>query len=444
MSYQESFSKREMYLFDETVAHGFGLEMFELAKRLWPHNRSLTGPGNRETLEVLGSQIPELKIHEVPTGTAVFDWTIPDEWRIREGWIMDPNGRKICDFKENNLHVMGYSSPVDVELELEDLLPHIHSLPDQPNAIPYVTSYYSRKWGFCASHDLKRSLRPGRYRVFIDSEHLNGSMSYGEVILPGRERTEVLLSTYICHPSMANNELSGIVLAQQLARWLADIPERKHTYRIVFVPETIGAIAFISANLERLKASVIAGYVLTCVGDDRAYSFLPSRSGVSLADAVGMAALDSIGDDYVRYSWQDRESDERQYCAPGVDLPVASVMRSKYGAYPEYHTSLDKLGDVVTPGGLSGSFLVYMRIIQMLELDHKPLVTTLAEPQLGKRGLYPEIGIKGNYQSVRIINELIGNSDGETTLIEMAKSVGVRFPEIRSAYNRLAAEKLLT
>ncbi|MDA9786679.1 DUF4910 domain-containing protein [Pontimonas sp.] len=443
MGYEGHFSANESYLFDESICDGFGQEMFEIAQRLWPLNRSLTGDGNRATLQILESVVNGFKMFEMESGSKVFDWSVPEEWGIRQAWILTPDGQKICDFAENNLHVVGYSAAIDTELELEDLLPHIHSLPDQPTAIPYVTSYYKRTWGFCASEDLKKSLGPGKYRVFIDSEHFNGTMSYGEVLIPGREETEVLLSTYICHPSMANNELSGIVLAQQLARWIQGIPDRRHTYRIVFVPETVGAIAYISRNLHQLKASVVAGYVLTCVGDERAFSFLPSRKGDSLADTIGVAALGSLASDFLHYSWQDRESDERQYGAPGVDLPVASVMRSKYGTYPEYHTSLDKLGSVVTSNGLAGSFLAYMRIIQMLELDSKPRVTTLCEPQLGKRGLYPDIGIKGNYEDLIVINELIGNSDGQTTLIEMMNSLGVSFREIRSGFNLLAAEGLL-
>lgn len=417
--------------------------MFDWAKSLWPLNRSLTGEGNRETLDFIKNRVAELKTKEIPTGNQVFDWTVPPEWRINEAWIETPDGQRICNFKDNNLNVVGYSISVDTELDLEQLLPHIHSLPSQPEAIPYVTSYYEKNWGFCAPHELKESLRPGKYRAYIDAEHFVGGLSLGEIVLKGSDSTEILLSTYICHPSMANNELSGIVLALKLAQWIREIPNRKHTYRIIFAPETIGAISYISDNLVALKEKTIAGYVLTCVGDDRDYSFLPSRNGHSFADVAGIAALKSIDPNFKRYRWQDRESDERQYCAPGVDLPVASIMRSKYGTYPEYHTSQDMLGTVVTPEGLAGGFLAYMRVIQILELDCKPTVTTLCEPQLGKRGLYPNLGIKGTYEQVRIINELIGSSDGETSLLTMSENLGVSFREMYIKFLELARVNIL-
>ena len=407
-------------IFDESRVPEFGASMFELAEELWPLNRSLTGAGNRETLAILKREFPDLVIHEVPSGTEAFDWTVPDEWAIRAGWIKTPSGEILCDFMENNLHVVGYSEPVNTTLSLAELQEHLYSLPEQPDAIPYVTSYYNRHWGFCLSEDRRAQLQDGDYEVFIDSDLFPGSLSFGEIIIPGDEPSEVLLSTYICHPSMANNELSGVVLAIELAKWLAALPSRKHTYRILFVPETIGPIVYLSKHLEHLKKHVIAGYVLTCVGDDRSYSYIPSRNGETLADNVALHVLKHLDPKFNHYTWAERQSDERQYCAPHVDLPVASIMRTKYASYPEYHTSLDTLGTVVTPDGLGGGMLAYMRVIQILELDCYPVVTTICEPQLGKRDLYPRVSIRGTYENTLLLRNILSWSDGVTLVSRMA------------------------
>jgi aminopeptidase-like protein len=417
-------------IFDESRVPEFGASMFELAEELWPLNRSLTGAGNRETLAILKREFPDLLIHEVPSGTEAFDWTVPDEWTIRAGWIKAPSGEVLCDFVENNLHVVGYSEPVHTTISLAELQEHLYSLPEQPDAIPYVTSYYNRHWGFCLSEERRAQLEDGDYEVFIDSDLLPGSLSYGEIIIQGDEASEVLLSTYICHPSMANNELSGVVVALQLAKWLSALPSRKHTYRILFVPETIGPIVYLSKHLEHLKKHVIAGYVLTCVGDDRSYSYIPSRNGETLADKVALHVLKHLDPNFNRYTWAERQSDERQYCAPHVDLPVASMMRTKYGSYPEYHTSLDTLGAVVTPEGLAGAMLAYIRAIQILELDFYPVVTTICEPQLGKRDLYPTISKKGNYERTWRVRELLSLADGSASVRALADLCRTTFPTL--------------
>jgi len=397
-------------------------EMYALAKRLWPINRSLTGDGVRQTLKILQCQLPELTMHEVPTHTKVFDWTVPREWRVRDAWIKTPRGERICEFQKNNLHLMGYSVPVRATLDWATLNEHLYSLPDQPTAIPYVTSYYQERWGFCLSHEQRNGLdRKGKYEVYIDAELFDGHLTYGDLIIPGRSSQEVLLSTYVCHPSMANNELSGPIVATFLARWLAATPNRRYTYRFVFIPETIGSIVYLSRHLDSLKSSVIAGFNISCVGDDRSYSYLPSRSGNTLSDRVALHVLKWIDPNFRRFSWLDRGSDERQYCAPGVDLPIASIMRTKYAEYPEYHTSLDSLERVVTPKGLFGGYEALRRALEAIEANVCAKVTVLGEPQLGKRGLYPTISTKETARNVRTMMNFLTYADGINSLLDIAE-----------------------
>jgi len=329
-----------------------GDDMHDMAKDLWPICRSITGNGARETLSYIKRQIPELAIHSIPSGTKVFDWEIPDEWIIRSAYIKDKSGKKIIDMMENNLHIVGYSEPIDEWMSLEKLNKYLYSLPDQPNAIPYITSYYERRWGFCLTHIQRQSLKQGDYHVVIDSEIKPGVLNYADVVIPGLSKKEVMLSTYICHPSMANNELSGPIVTTMLAKWIASIENPFYTYRIIFIPETIGSIAYLSRHLQYLKDYVVAGYNITCIGDERCYSYLPSRNGKTLSDRAALHALKYVDPNFKIYTWLDRGSDERQYCSPGVDLPIATIMRSKYGKYPEYHTSLDDLS-LITSDGLN-------------------------------------------------------------------------------------------
>ena len=420
-----------------------GREMYDFATHLYPINRSLTGPGVRQTLAMIDQRIGGgLGVHEVPSGTRAFDWTVPEEWSVRDAWIATDSGQLVVDFRHHNLHVVGYSVPVDVELDLDELQQHLYSLPDQPDAIPYITSYYVRRWGFCLSHRQRQALKPGRYRVRIDSTLALGSLTYGDVLLPVTSKQEVLLSTYVCHPSMANNELSGPVVVSQLVRWLRSLPERRLSYRIVFIPETIGSIVYLSRHLQELKARVVAGFVATCLGDDRAYSYLPSRRGNTLADRVARHVLGALAPGYRTYSFSDRGSDERQYCSPLVDLPVASVMRSKYGDYPEYHTSLDDLG-LISPAGLAGGYEALRRCLATIELNRTWVATVPCEPQLGKRGLYPTLSTKESTRQVATMMDILTYADGETDLLAIADRIGVTVEACAVIAKRLAQEDLL-
>lgn len=417
-----------------------GEEMHRLATELFPICRSITGNGVRETLKILGAHVP-LTIHEVPSGTKVLDWTVPPEWNIRDAYVLDDRGERIIDFQKSNLHVVAYSAPVNKTVTLAELQQHLFSLEDQPDAVPYITSFYEEFWGFCLSHRQRMQLKEGNYRVVVDSEFSNGSLTYGELVIPGSSRREVFLSTYICHPSMANNELSGPVVATYLAKWVARAP-RRYTYRFIFIPETIGSITYLSSHAETLKANVAAGFNLTCIGDDRAYSFLPSRNGSTLADRVALNVLTHSHPDFIRYTFLDRGSDERQYCSPGVDLPVVSIMRSKYREFPEYHTSLDDL-HFVTPSGLAGGYGAVRDCLALLEQNRVYRATCLGEPQLGRRGLYPRFGTKESHDQVKEMLDLLVYADGTNDLIALSDLTRVPVARLLPIVDQLLAEGLL-
>ena len=424
-----------------------GKKIHDLCKILWPINRSITGNGVRKTLDILKKKCSEMKIYEVASGTKVFDWTIPNEWNVKEAKILGPGGKKILDFYDNNLHLVGYSTPINKKMSLKELNKHLFSLKEKPKAIPYVTSYYKKNWGFCLSHNNRKKLKSGKYKVLINSELKKGSLTYGEIFLPGKSKKEIFLSTYICHPSLANNELSGPTVSIFIANWIKSLKDRKFSYRIIFIPETIGSITYLSKNLKKMKRNMYAGFNITCVGDERMYSYLPSRNGDTIADHTAKHILKWTDKNYKKYTWLDRGSDERQYCSPGIDLPVATIMRSKGGEYPEYHTSLDNLKNVVTPKGLNGSFNLIKKIIESFEFNCYPKNLYLCEPQLSKRNLYPSTSNwskKENYTyELRLMKDLISFSDGKTSLLNIAENCKVPIWDFYSIIRKLEKNKII-
>ena len=424
--------------YEKYAKYKVGQDMHDLARRLYPINRSITGVGFRKSLDIIKEYIPDLQVKSIRSGERCFDWTVPPEWFVEEAYVEEyPDGRRVIDFREHNLHLVGYSVSVDKVVTFEELSKHLYYREDLPDAIPYVTSYYHPHWGFCLTYKQYMSLdRNKKYRVVIKSKHFDGELNYGEFIITGKSDREIFFSTYLCHPSMANNELSGPVLAAFLAKYVKNIPERNYTYRFVFVPETIGSICYLSKNLETLKSKVIAGFVLTCVGDEGEFSYLPSRYGNTLADKVALNLLSYEVGSFRKYSYLDRGSDERQYCAPGVDLPVCLVMKSKFGEYREYHTSLDNL-EFVTPKGLQESYEMYVKIIEVLESNFKYKVTVLCEPQMGKRGLYHKISHMGRSGEVKRLMDFLAYADGSNDLIDIANILG------ESAYSLIPVVKLL-
>ena len=419
-----------------------GERMYQLASKLFPICRSITGNGFRESLNILREVVPEINVVEVPSGTKVFDWIVPKEWNIRGGGIYRVNGEKVIDFADTNLHIMGYSLPINGIVSREELMNHIYTQPEQPDLIPYVTSFYKERWGFCMSENQKQTLKDDKYIVTIDSNFKDGSLTYGEFIIPGETKEEILITSYLCHPSMANNELSGPVVLIELMKYVQQLKRRRYTYRFVINPETIGSITYLSKNLDTLQMNVKAGFVLSCVGDDRTYSYIESKYADTLADRVLQNVLHFHYPEYKRYSFLKRGSDERQYNSAGVDLPVVGFCRSKYEEYPEYHTSADDMG-LITPKGLQGSYDVMVKVINALENNYHYCMACKGEPQLGKRGLYPTVSQKGTYNTVKAMTHFIAYADGNNDLISISNIIGTSTDELIKIKEELIANKLL-
>jgi aminopeptidase-like protein len=408
----------------------------ELIRELFPICRSITGDGLRQTLCRLGELIP-LETHEVATGTKVFDWTIPKEWNIRDAYIKDREGRRVVDFRVNNLHVVNYSAPVKARLSLAELRPHLHSLAEHPDWIPYRTTYYADSWGFCLSQRQLASLADPEYEVMIDSSLSDGALTYGECVLPGQVEDEFLISTHVCHPSMANDNLSGAAVTTALASLLARTSHR-FTYRFLFVPGTIGPIAWLSRNRDRVS-QIKHGLVLACVGDRGSANYKRSRRLTADIDRAVEHVLQTKGAPFEVRDFSPYGYDERQFCSPGFNLPVGSFRRTPHGEYPEYHTSADDL-NFVSPAHLADTLGTLLEVIDLLESDVKfRNLSPMGEPQLGKRGLLPTASEKEQMALLWMLNL----SDGSSSVLDIAERSGLPFDELRRATESLVDYGLL-
>lgn len=415
--------------------------MHAFAARLYPICRSITGSGVRNTLELIRSQVPWLEVREVPSGTPVFDWTVPKEWNIRDAYIKDRRGRKVVDFQRSNLHVVNYSAAIHRTVPLAELKQHLYSLPDRPECVPYRTSYYKETWGFCLSHNQLLSLEDGEYEVLIDSELKDGHLTYGEAFLEGETDQEVLISCHVCHPSLCNDNLSGIAVATWLARGLENLP-RRYSYRFLFIPGTIGSITWLSLNEQR-AGNIRHGLVLTCVGDPGSFHYKKSRRGEAEIDRVMRQVLMHSGEGHELIEFSPYGYDERQYCSPGFDLPVGCLMRSVHGTFAEYHTSADNL-NFITPGALEGTLRICMEAVRCLEANRTYLnQNSKCEPQLGRRGLYRSTGGTSIGDENMAMLWVLNLSDGRHSLLDIAERSALPFSRIRTAAEDLAGAGLL-
>ena len=446
---------------------GAGKSMMEFATELYPIRRSLTGDGVRATLERIGRRI-SLEVHELATGTKVLDWTVPREWNPRAAWIRDPAGVPVADLADHSLHLVGYSVPVHCRMSLDELRPHLHSLPEQPDLIPYRTSYYEETWGFCVPHRLLESLADGEYEVFIDASLEDGSMTWGECRLPGSSDEEVVISSHVCHPQLANDNLSGIAVAVHLAEALAGVSERRYSYRFLFAPGGIGAIAWLAQNRERLD-TFRHGLIAANLGDRGSFHYKKSRRGDTEIDRAVAAALSRLGEELVTEDFFPFGYDERQYCSPGFDLPVGVLTRTPWGKYPEYHTSADDLR-FIGAEALAGSLAAYLATAAVLEDGadqtgrevrsaqprNRPCAARTAaqnrryrnlepfgEPQLGRRGLYGGLGGAGRREREIAMLWVLNQSDGEHSLLDIAERSGMPFDVINEVAGVLREAGLL-
>ncbi|MFO1497483.1 MAG: DUF4910 domain-containing protein [Verrucomicrobiota bacterium] len=418
-------------------------EMLRLIEDLYPICRSITGDGVRQTLQRIRDLIP-LTVHEVPTGTKVFDWTIPREWNIRDAYIKNSRGMPVVEFRKCNLHVLNYSAPVSARMSLAELRPHLFTLPDHPEWVPYRTSYYVERWGFCLSHRALLELPEDEYEVLIDSSHTDGSLTYGEFYLPGRVPEEVLVSCHVCHPSLANDNLSGVAVATHVARLIQRWSNREYSYRFLFIPGTIGSITWLARN-EEITPLIKHGLILSCVGDAGPCTYKRSRRGNAQIDRVAAHVLRHSHEAHSILDFTPYGYDERQYCSPGFNLPVGCFMRTPNGCYPEYHTSADNL-QFVTADALEDSLKTILDVLSVVETNRTYLNTNpKCEPQLGRRGLYSTVGGQTGDKSLEMAFLWVLNfSDGHCSLLDIAERSGLKFTVLREAAHRLEAAGLLT
>lgn len=441
-----------------------GNDMYELMERLYPITRSITGEGVRKTLKIFQDSI-DLQIHEVPTGTKVFDWTVPEEWNIDDAYIMNKNGEKIVDFKKSNIHILQYSEKIEKKIGLEELKKHIFTLPEQPDTIPYRTSFYNKNWGFCMKHKEFLKLDDDEYAVNISSEHKDGSLTYGEFLIKGESTDEILISTYVCHPSLCNDNLSGPVLSLFLAKYFSK-QKLHYSIRFLFIPETIGAITWLARNEDNVK-NIKHGLVATCLGDSGNLTYKKTRDGDNIIDKIVEEVLIESGKPYKIMDFWPSGSDERQYCSPGFNLPVGSLMRTPYDMFDEYHTSEDNLS-FMNKESLRDSFLKYIAVIKKLEdyflvdipkrkipenknsANNNPVFKNLipkCEPQLGKRRIYDEIGgIKkqDSLEQKKAIQWILNLSDGKNSLRDIQARSGLNYDILLDMSELLLKKQLLS
>ena len=420
--------------------------MYKLMKQLYPLCRSITGNGVRDTLGII-KDITPIVVHEVPSGTKVFDWIVPLEWNIKDAYVKNSKGEKVINFKNNNLHIVSYSEPLNSIINYIELKKHIFTLEKYPDWIPYRTTYYKKDWGFCMKHNDFLMLQNENYEVHIDSELKNGTLTYADLVIKGTSSKEILISTYICHPSMCNDILSGIVLTTYLAKYLLEKQDNYYTYRFVFIPETIGSIIYLSKNLDYLKQNIIGGYVVTCVGDEGEFTYLKTREENQLVDKISLYVLENNCKAFKVRDYITCGSDERQYNYPGVDLNIGSLMKTKYHEFPEYHTSADNF-NLVTEKGLNESIDMYKKCISLFEINHYYKTTTICEPQLGKYGLYNLTGGSPDiYQNKTISGHLISKvlkyCDGKHDLIDISNKLNIRSDICSTIINKLLKNNLI-
>ncbi|MBZ5634679.1 MAG: DUF4910 domain-containing protein [Acidobacteriia bacterium] len=427
--------------FDQTPAADIGRELYSFAEELFPICRSITGSGIRQTLSVIQERIP-IETVEVPTGTAAFDWTIPTEWNIRDAYIKSPNGKRVVDFQKNNLHVVNYSVPVHATMSLSELRPHLFTIPDHPEWIPYRTSYYQENWGFCLSHNQLLALTDSNYEVRIDSTLANGHLTYGEFYIPGELADEVLISCHACHPSLANDNLSGLAVATFLAGRLSQ-RRLRYSYRFLFIPGTIGAITWLARN-GKAVSQIRHGLVLTCLGDSGGFHYKKSRRGKTEIDRAAAHVLRHLSESSEILEFSPDGYDERQYCSPGFNLPVGCLMRSVWGKFPEYHTSADNL-DFIRPDKLAESLRVCGAILDVLENNRRYCnQSPFCEPQLGRRGLYRSTGSPADGGELSARLWVLNLSDGNHSLLDIAERADLPFPLISDAAELLHQNGLLS
>tara|TARA_B100001057_G_C22856343_1_gene952828 strand:+ start:71 stop:1357 length:1287 start_codon:yes stop_codon:yes gene_type:complete len=419
--------------------------MFDWAKKLFPWHRSLSGQGTYDTLVFLSNINKNLKIKNFKSGTKCFDWVVPKEWIIKDAYLEHQSGKRFCEIKQNNLHIVQYSKPINKIINIKDLKKNIFYLNRRPKSIPYVTSYYRENWGFCMTFNQFKKLPKGNYKAYINSKLQKGKINYGEIVLKGKSKKEIFFSTYVCHPSMANNELSGPIVAIALSKYLSELNKKQlnYSYRFIFIPETIGAIAYINKELKKLKKNVICGVNLSCVGDGRAYSMISSRLGNTLADSALRASL-KYKKNFKIYDYLERGSDERQFCSPGVNLPFCGFSRSKYYEYPEYHTSDDNL-KIISQKNLEDSLDVVKDIVNVFEKKLYPRAKFICEPKMDKRNLYDPLSKDKNYlkKSLRNRMDFLSYADGEHTFFDIVNRCNFSLQEGHKIYDLLKYNKLI-